>query len=132
MPDPVVKKFMLFFKIPLATMDDWKKTEPQQSEAAEKNDGEIEAMERSPCRYDSLHRGGRQHQASNGPGLEQYAQRHCSVFHGAGRLTRGGGTGLPKPTPPANPQCLHSGHGSQAHGWDVARHAVQNKYLATA
>jgi hypothetical protein len=36
MSDPAVKKFMVFFSIPLATMTEWQKTEPPQREAAEK------------------------------------------------------------------------------------------------
>lgn len=31
------KKFIVFFSIPLATMAEWKKTDPQQREASEKN-----------------------------------------------------------------------------------------------
>lgn len=36
MPDTHAKKFMVFFNIPLATMAEWSKTEPQQREASEK------------------------------------------------------------------------------------------------
>lgn len=36
MSDTAVKKFMVFFSIPLATMTEWQKTEPQQREASEK------------------------------------------------------------------------------------------------
>ncbi len=36
MSDPVAKKFMVFFSIPLATMAEWQKTDPQQREASEK------------------------------------------------------------------------------------------------
>jgi hypothetical protein len=37
MSDVILKKFMVFFSIPFATMADWQKTDPQQREAAEKN-----------------------------------------------------------------------------------------------
>lgn len=36
MSDTGTKKFMVFFCIPLATMTEWKKTDPQQREASEK------------------------------------------------------------------------------------------------
>ncbi len=36
MSDSAVKKFMVFFNIPLATMTEWQKTEPTQREASEK------------------------------------------------------------------------------------------------
>ena len=37
MSDSVLKKFMVFYSIPFETMSDWKKIDPQQREAAEKN-----------------------------------------------------------------------------------------------
>lgn len=37
MSDPVMKKFIVFFSIPLATMTEWQKTEPQQRAASEKD-----------------------------------------------------------------------------------------------
>jgi hypothetical protein len=37
MPASVLKKFMIFFSIPLATMTDWNKTDPQQRAASEKD-----------------------------------------------------------------------------------------------
>ena len=37
MSDTVMKKFMVFFCIPLATMTGWQKIEPQQRETAEKD-----------------------------------------------------------------------------------------------
>jgi len=36
MSDTAAKKFMVFFSIPLATMVEWQKTDPQTREAAEK------------------------------------------------------------------------------------------------
>lgn len=36
MADTAVKKFMVFFCIPLDTMNEWKKTDPQKREASEK------------------------------------------------------------------------------------------------
>jgi len=37
MSDAILKKFMVFYSIPLATMTDWKNVDPKQREAAEKN-----------------------------------------------------------------------------------------------
>ncbi len=121
MTSPDSKKFIVMYLIPTAVMDDWKKIDPEKRKAdEEKLMGEWSAWTKDHAKMILDTNAGGKTKLVTASGVSDFQERHHPIFDRGGRIARRGGETPRKPSASANSAIVHSGHGNQADGRDVA------------